>query len=105
MFGGIGIFHTAVPYFCIAVNVIVNLVIVLLQSMTCRILSLQQEKDAPDTSEERSSEYNFSREMWIDQPEMPRSEAADPGFRSWFRERKKIGFSRDRRSSSFMMPM
>lgn len=64
MFGGMEVFsHTAVPYFCIAVNVIVNLVIVLLQSMTYRILSLQQEKKMLQIlQKEKEQQYNFSRE-------------------------------------------
>lgn len=64
MFGGMEVFsHTAVPYFCIAVNVIVNLVIVLLQSMTYRILSLQQEKKMIQIlQKEKEQQYNFSRE-------------------------------------------
>ena len=64
MFGGMEVFsHTAVPYFCIVVNVIVNLVIVLLQSMTYRILSLQQEKKMLQIlQKEKEQQYNFSRE-------------------------------------------
>ena len=64
MFGGMEVFsHTAVPYFCIAVNVIVNLVIVLLQSMTYRILSLLQEKKMLQIlQKEKEQQYNFSRE-------------------------------------------
>ena len=64
MFDGIELFtHTAVPYFCIAVNVIVNTVIILLQSMTYRILSLQQEKKTIQIlQKEKEQQYNFSRE-------------------------------------------
>ena len=41
MYSGIAVFtRSAVSYYCVAVNVIVNLVIILLQNMTYRILSL-----------------------------------------------------------------
>ena len=64
MFGGIEMFtQSAVPYFCIAVNVIVNLVIVLLQNMTYRILSLQQEKKLIQIlQKEKEQQYLFSKE-------------------------------------------
>ena len=64
MFGGIEMFtQSAVPYFCIAVNVIVNLGIVLLQNMTYRILSLQQEKKMIQIlQKEKEQQYNFSKE-------------------------------------------
>lgn len=64
MFGGIEEFtHTAVPYFCIIVNVVINVIIILLQSMTYRILSLQQEKKMIQIlQKEKEQQYNFSRE-------------------------------------------
>lgn len=64
MFGGIEMFtQSAVPYFCIAVNVIVNLVIVLLQNMTYRILSLQKEKEMIQVlQKEKEQQYLFSKE-------------------------------------------
>ena len=63
-FGGLEVFtHYAVPYFCIAVNIIVNLVIVLLQHLTYRILSLQQEKKLIQIlQKEKEQQYNFSKE-------------------------------------------
>lgn len=64
MFGGIEMFtQSAVPYFCIVVNVIVNLVIVLLQNMTYRILSLQKEKEMIQVlQKEKEQQYLFSKE-------------------------------------------
>ena len=64
MFGGIEMFtQLAVPYFCIVVNVIVNLVIVLLQNMTYRILSLQKEKEMIQVlQKEKEQQYLFSKE-------------------------------------------
>lgn len=64
MFGGIEMFtQSAVPYFCIVVNVIVNLVIVLLQNMTYRILSLQKEKEMIQVlQKEKEQQYLLSKE-------------------------------------------
>lgn len=64
MFGGIEMFtQSAVPYFCIVVNVIVNLVIVLLQNMTYCILSLQKEKEMIQVlQKEKEQQYLFSKE-------------------------------------------
>ena len=64
MFGGIEMFtQSAVPSFCIVVNVIVNLVIVLLQNMTYRILSLQKEKEMIQVlQKEKEQQYLFSKE-------------------------------------------
>lgn len=64
MYGDIEMFtQSAVPYYCVAVNVIVNLVIVLLQNMTYRILSLQKEKEMIQVlQKEKEQQYLFSKE-------------------------------------------
>ena len=64
MYSGIAVFtRSAVPYYCIAVNVIVNLVIILLQNMTYRILSLQKEKEMIQVlQKEKEQQYLFSKE-------------------------------------------
>mgnify|MGYP004468001673 FL=1 len=55
--------RSAVPYYCVAVNVIVNLVIILLQNMTYRILSLQKEKEMIQIlQKEKEQQYLFSKE-------------------------------------------
>lgn len=108
MFGGMEVFsHTAIPYFCIAVNVIVNLVIVLLQSMTYRILSLQQEKKMIQIlQKEKEQQYNFSRENvdLINQKchDLKRQIRA----LKLVQGKKETGFSRrQKKQYSFMMPM
>ena len=64
MYSGIAVFtRSAVPYYCVAVNVIVNLVIILLQNMTYRILSLQKEKEMIQVlQKEKEQQYLFSKE-------------------------------------------
>ena len=64
MYSGIAVFtRSAVPYYCVAVNVIVNLVIILLQNMTYRILSLQKEKEMIQIlQKEKEQQYLFSKE-------------------------------------------
>lgn len=55
--------RSAVPYYCVVVNVIVNLVIILLQNMTYRILSLQKEKEMIQIlQKEKEQQYLFSKE-------------------------------------------
>ncbi len=63
-YSGIAVFtRSAVPYYCVAVNVIVNLVIILLQNMTYRILSLQKEKEMIQVlQKEKEQQYLFSKE-------------------------------------------
>lgn len=83
MFGGIEMFtQSAVPYFCIAVNVIVNLVIVLLQKYDLPYFILTAGKKAdPDSSEGKRAAVSFQkRKRRPDQPEMSRSEKTDPGI-------------------------
>ncbi|WP_455502729.1 ATP-binding protein [Blautia sp.] len=64
IYGSVEVFAgSAVPYYCVAVNIIVNLVIVLLQNMTYRILSLQKEKEMIQVlQKEKEQQYNFSKE-------------------------------------------
>ena len=64
LFEGLEVFiYSAVPYFSVGVNIVVNLVIVLLQGMMYRILSLQQEKNMLQVlQKEKEQQFLFSKE-------------------------------------------
>lgn len=55
--------HYAVPYYCIAVNLIICTVVIILQTLIYQVLSLQQEKKLLQVLQrEKEQQYLFSRE-------------------------------------------